>query len=159
MKKSDKVLLYGIAAVVVAGGLCVGCLVAAVFLPFSWLYHGGAADAAKEFLRSNAVVKARIGEIRDFGWFPNGTVEVTNGRGKAHLAFSLKGTNGNGRATVDLSKKNGGDWQVTGAILVVGTREYILKRPQEAPPGTPASPRTPGPESGYSKDSSGGLAA
>ena len=159
MKKTDKVLLYGIAAFVAAGGLCVGCLVAAVFLPFSWLYHGGAADAAKEFLKSDAVVRARIGEIQDFGWFPNGTVEVTNGNGRAHLVFSLKGTHGDGRATVDLSKKSGGDWQVTAATLAVGAQEYILKQAQPAAPGTPTSPRTPGPESGYPKDSAGGLAA
>ncbi len=159
MKKTDKMLLYGIAAVVAAGGLCVGCLVAAVFLPFSWLYHGGAAGAAKKFLRSNAVVRARLGEIKDFGWFPSGTVEVTNGAGKAHLVFSLKGTRGQGQAAVDLSKKAGRDWKVTAATLTVGEKEYILRKAPAALPGTPASPQPPGGESGYPKSAEDGLAA
>lgn len=154
MRKTDKALLYGVACVLAAGGLCVGCLVAVVFLPFSWFSHGGAAETAKHFIKNDPAVHARIGEIKSFGFFPSGSVREVNGAGEAHLIFSIRGAKADGRATVNLSKKPGEDWKVTAAELVVDGRVYILRGK-----GSNATPGGPGPEVGYPKDKGRGLAA
>jgi hypothetical protein len=160
LKKTDKVLLYGFISLLAAGGLCVACLVAVIFLPFSWFSHGGAAETARYFLKNDPVVQARIGDIRDFGWLPSGSVREVNGAGRAHLVFSLKGSRAEGRATVDLAKEAGKDWEVTAATLAVGGKEFVLKGDGTLTmPPAPVSPREPGPESGYPKDEDGGLAA
>ena len=159
MKKTDKVLLYGIIAMLAAGGLCVGCLVAVILLPFSWFSHGGAAETARHFLKNDPAVQARIGDIKDFGWLPNGSVREVNGAGRAHLVFSLKGSRAEGQATVDLTKRAGKDWEVTAATLAVGGKDFILKgQGTQTMPPAPVPPQEPGPESGYPKDEDRGLA-
>ena len=153
MKHSDKTLLYVVGGVAAVGGLCVACLAAVILFPARLWTHGGAAEAAKHFLSSSAVVRAKVGTIKDFGLFPSGSVKVNNGVGSAHLIFSLKGDKGEGRAVLDLEKPPNGDWKVEGATLYLGGQAFSLEgkgasddeqpAPKDtAPPDVPAGGHT-----------------
>jgi hypothetical protein len=140
-KRTDKVFLYILFGLVVLGGLCVACLVGVVVLPVSWWSHGNAPETAKLYLKTNPKVISEIGAVQGFGWLPSGSVQEMNGKGKAHLIFTLKGEKGEARAVLDLTKAPGKDWQVDAATLYVAGREIPLKG--QPPPGD-LSPPQPG---------------
>lgn len=136
VKRSDKVLLMVVGGILLVVGLCAICLVGGLFLPYHWWTQGGPSQAAKDFLASDPTLREQLGAIKDFGLFPSGSVNELNGKGKAHLEFSLEGDKGRGRAAVDLAKEPRKDWWVTAATLYVGDREFILKAgsPSEGEP-------------------------
>lgn len=151
VKRSDKVLLMVVGGILLLAGLCAVCLVGGLFLPYHWWTQGGPSQAAKDFLASDPILRERVGAIRDFGIFPSGSVNEVNGKGKAHLEFSLKGDKGNGRALVDLAKEPNKEWRVIAARLYVGDREFILKagpasegEPLQKPDGKPPAKGTDG---------------
>ena len=110
--------------------------------------------ASKAFLGSNPVVIEQVGRIRRFGWVPSGSLQETNGRGRAHLTLTMEGEKGEAKATVDLTKEAGGDWKVRSATLFKDGRTFILtgagtgEGPAEegrpAPPPPDSSPVSPG---------------
>ena len=82
------------------------------------LYTVGNSDAAmtaKEFLRSNERLKDDIGEVRDFGTFVSGSVNIHNSNGTATLSLKVIGERRSVNASVDLVYRDGRQWRVTAA--------------------------------------------
>src|SRR5262245_42538307 len=60
------------------------------------------ANAARTYLRNNQKLKADIGEVKDFGSFVTGNINVRNQDGDATLSFKVYGERKTVNATVDL---------------------------------------------------------
>jgi hypothetical protein len=119
-------------------GLCLVCVVGAVMVPLQWWSHGGAAEAAKDYLRKSSVVQAQLGAVKDFGRFPSGSESSVNGEGSAHFFMTVKGERKEGRAEVELTRKPGQAWQVTGVLTVDGRPFQLDETP--VPPSLPSQP-------------------
>lgn len=143
MKHTDKTLLLVVGGLAALGGLCILCIVAALFFPAKLWVSGSAPEAAKKFLSENAVVKAKVGTITSFGLFPSGSVKIDNGVGAAHLTFDLTGDAGRGRAVVDLSKPSKGEWKVVGATLHAGGQAFVLEGKGAVEPTLPGQGQPP----------------
>jgi hypothetical protein len=74
-----------------------------------------AAETAKTFLRNDERLKQDIGEIKDFGSFVTGNVNIDNGSGNATINLKVKGERKTVNASVDLMYRSGGQWRVTAA--------------------------------------------
>ncbi len=146
MKSSEKWMLAAVLSALSIVGFCLICIVGAVLTPLRWWSHGGATEAAEDFLRKNPVVVAHLGTVRSFGTLPSGSQTLINGEGKAHLLITLRGEKSEGTAEVDLMKKPGDSWKVTAAVLVAGDQRLVL----EAGPGanSPSPPPEAQPGSG-----------
>jgi hypothetical protein len=113
---STKRLLLIVGGVVIAIGLLIVVFVGGI-VGFA-LYTVGNSDAAmtaKEFLRSNERLKDDIGEVRNFGTFVSGSVNVHNSNGTATLSLKVIGERRSVNATVDLVYRDGRQWRVTAA--------------------------------------------
>jgi hypothetical protein len=77
-----------------------------------------AATVAKTYLRTNEKLKQDIGEVKDFGSFVRGNVNVQNSDGDARLRLKVIGTNKTVNATVDLTYRAGRSWHVVSASYV-----------------------------------------
>ena len=155
MLKSEKSMIWAIGCLALLFAVCGVCGGAAYFLKEPLFSSRGASEAAKTYLKNHPVVQGEIGEIQGYGDFPSASYQYNNGVGDAQLAYSLRGTKGDGRATLRLMKPKGKEWEVVAARLVVGDRTLILKEgdlKQEAeppvfpppPPSPPALPEDPG---------------
>lgn len=101
-------------------GLAIGLLVllfvgGIIGVAFYSIGKSEAAETAKTFLRNNDVLKREIGEVRDFGWFVTGNINVQNSDGRATLRLKVIGEQRNVNATVEMIYSNGGEWHVTSA--------------------------------------------
>ncbi len=100
----------GVAVVLVAGGI----------VGYS-LYSFGKSDAARtaqDYLRSNEKLRQDIGDIKDFGTFPSGSINVENFDGDASLKLKVIGINKTIDATVDLTYRQGRSWRVVCASYI-----------------------------------------
>jgi hypothetical protein len=123
------VVVLGLVAVLVVGGI-----VGAVFYGIS---NSDAAGVAKEFLRNNEKLKQDIGEVKDFGSFITGNVNVTNGDGNAQLNLKVIGERKTVNATVELIFRSGHQWRVTAASYRNEAGETVdLLNPYETPQAT-----------------------
>jgi hypothetical protein len=93
--------------VLVAGGI--------VGFVFYSIGNSDAAKVSQEFLKKNERLKQDIGEVKDFGWFISGNVNVSNGDGTAQLSMKVIGERKEVNATVELIFRNGQQWRVTAA--------------------------------------------
>jgi hypothetical protein len=106
---------------IVVGIMAVLCLIVALFVGgITWfVFHtigtSEAADAARTYLRSNETLKQDIGEVKDFGSFVTGNINVKNGDGVATLYIKVIGEKRNVNARVDLQYRNNRSWRVTDA--------------------------------------------
>ncbi len=151
-KGTDKFFLGVIGGIVLVVLLCLCCVAAGLLSPFGFLMKNGAQDTAKAFLKADPQVQAKVGTIKSFGLFPQGSVNINNGRGRAELHYSLKGDKGDGKAVVTLSKEAGKEWVVTAATLETGGQTILLKgAPEEK--GSPQP--NAGPKAPESKESGG----
>ena len=113
---TTKRLLLIVGGVVIAIGFLIVVFVGGI-VGFA-LYTVGNSDAAmtaKEFLRSNERLKDDIGEVRDFGTFVSGSVNIHNSNGSATLSLKVIGERRSVNATVDLVYRDGRQWRVTAA--------------------------------------------
>jgi hypothetical protein len=137
VQKSDKWMTYAVGCLAALLLICGVCVLAGFLGPFKWWTTSGPAAASKTFLNQDPTVKEQLGDIKDFGLFPSGGFNEVNGEGTARLTFSLKGTQGEGKAELGLVKHKGKEWEVVAGKLIVHGQEIILKRgamPPEAPP-------------------------
>ena len=113
---TTKKLITIILVVVVALGLLV-VLFAGGILGFAFYSIGksDAANTAKTFLRTNEKLKQDIGEVKDFGTFLTGSINVHNSDGDARLNLKVIGERKTVNASVDMIYKNGRPWRVTSA--------------------------------------------
>ena len=113
---TTKKIVIIVAAVVVTAGLLVAVVVGGVIgLAVYSVGNSEAATTARDFLRSNEKLKHDIGEVKDFGKFVTGNVNVENGNGVASLQLSVEGEKKTVNASVNLMYSNGGQWRVTEA--------------------------------------------
>lgn len=106
------IICGAVAVVVLLIALFVGVIVGTVFYSIG---NSEAAATAKTFLRHNATLTRDIGEVKDFGSFITGSINVNNANGDATLYLKVIGERRNAKVTVSLMYRNGRDWRVTDA--------------------------------------------
>ncbi len=113
---STKKLLLIIGGVVAVLALIVALFVGgAAWFVLHTIGNSEAAETARAYLRSNEILKQDIGEVKDFGSFVTGNINVQNGDGVATLYLKVIGEKQTVKARVDLSYRSNRDWRVTGA--------------------------------------------
>ena len=85
---------------------------------FYSISNSQAAVRAKDFLRNNEKLKADIGEVKDFGSFISGSVNINNDNGEAVINLKVIGDRETVSATVHLLFTNGQAWRVSSASYV-----------------------------------------
>jgi len=125
---------------IIAGILGVLALLVALFaggiawFAFRTIANSEAAETARTYLRANEVLKQDIGEVKDFGSFITGQINVANGDGEATLYLKVIGEKRNVNATVNLSYRSNRNWRVTGASYQRDGQTIDLMRPYEQSP-------------------------
>ena len=104
---------------------------------FHTIGNSEAAETARTFLRSNEQLKQEIGEVKDFGSFVTGQINVQNANGEASLHIKVIGERKTVNATVDLSYRSNRNWRVTGASYERDGQTIDLMRPYEEPAPSP----------------------
>ena len=113
---STKKIILIIAGVLAVLGLIVALFVGGiVWFAFHTIAKSEAAETARTFLRNNEILKQDIGEVKDFGSFVTGNINVQNTDGEATLHLKVIGEKRTVNARVDLSYRNNRSWRVTGA--------------------------------------------
>ena len=109
--------------------LFVGGIVGFAFYSIS---NSQAAVTAKDFLRNNEKLKTDIGEVKDFGSFMTGSVNINNDNGEAVINLKVIGDRETIDATVHLLFTNGQAWRVSSASYVNRSGQTIsLQDPYE----------------------------
>ncbi len=130
---------------IIAGVLGVLALIVVLFVGgIAWfairtIANSEAAETARTFLRNNEVLKRDIGEVKDFGSFVTGNVNVQNADGEARLNLKVIGEKRTVHVTVDLSYRNNRSWRVTGATYDRDGQTIDLVQGY-GPPTTPTPP-------------------
>ena len=125
-------IVLGILAVL---GLVVALFVGGIlWFTFRTIGNSQAADAARTYLRNNQKLKADIGEVKEFGSFVTGNINVRNQNGDATLSLKVYGERKTVNATVDLMYRNNRDWRVTDAQYVSDGRTIDLMSAYGSPP-------------------------
>jgi hypothetical protein len=113
---STKKIVLIVGGIVVVLGLIVALFVGAIaFLTFHTISNSEAADTARNYLRTNVPLKQDIGEVKDFGSFITGSVNIQNGDGVATLYLKAIGEKRSANVRVDLAYRSNRSWRVTGA--------------------------------------------
>jgi hypothetical protein len=100
-------LVIAITVVVFAGGV--------VGFVFYSIGNSDAANTARDYLRNNEKLKQDIGEVKEFGSFVTGSINVQNGNGEARLKLKVVGARKTVDATVDMTYRTGHPWRVVNA--------------------------------------------
>jgi hypothetical protein len=130
---STKTIVILVVCIVLVIGALIAGLGAIVGVVFYSIGQSEAARAAKEFLRSNEVLKQDIGEVRDFGTFVTGNISVKDNSGNATINLKVIGERKNVNASVELTYANGNPWRVVGASYQNEDGKTInLLTPQDA---------------------------
>jgi flagellar basal body-associated protein FliL len=115
-KKVIFIIVGVILALVLLIAVFVGAIVGFAFYSFG---HNEAAETARDFLRKNEKLKKETGEIKEFGTFVTGNVNVNNADGQAAINLKVIGERKTlNSVTVELMYKSGKAWHVTGASYV-----------------------------------------
>jgi ABC-type lipoprotein release transport system permease subunit len=135
---STKKIILIIAGVLGVLALVVALFVGAItFFVFRTISNSDAAETARTFLRNNETLKQDIGEVKDFGWFVTGQINVQNASGEATLHFKVIGERKTVNATVDLSYRSNRNWRVTGASYGRDGQTINLLDAYESPSPSP----------------------
>jgi hypothetical protein len=127
---------------IIVGALALLGLVVALFVggvvwfTFHTIANSEAADKARTYLRNNDVLKRDIGEVKDFGSFVTGQINVTNGDGEATLYLKVYGEKRTVNATVNLSYRSNRNWRVTGASYERDEQTIDLMKVYEQSPSS-----------------------
>jgi len=135
-KKIVLIVVSIVAVLALIAALFVGGI---VWFTFHTIGNSEAANTARAYLRSNEKLKQDIGEVKDFGSFVTGSINVQNQNGDATLKLKVYGEKKTVNATVDLSYRNNRAWRVTGASYESDGRTIDLmsayeSEPQASPP-------------------------
>ena len=131
---STKKLIAIVATVVVTLGLLLAIFVGAIVVfAFYSIGNSEAATVSKDFLQKNEQLKQDIGEVKEFGRFVTGSINVTNSDGQATLNLKVIGEHRTVNATVELTYHGGRAWRVTAASYTNVAGQIVdLLRPYEA---------------------------
>ena len=154
---TKKVVLI-VAAAVAALGLLVALFVGGVLgVVFYSIGSSEAAETAKTFLRTNARLKQDIGEVRDFGYFPTGSIKTQGAAGNASLTLKTIGERKTVHATVLMAYRSGRDWRVVDAYYDNEAGDRVALTDNFADGETAGDARTPadapGVVAGFDEDS------
>src|SRR5262249_41217827 len=101
---------------------------------FRTIGNSEAAETARSYLRTNEKLKQDIGDVKDFGSFVTGSINVANGDGVATLNLKVYGEKKTVNARVDLSYRNNRNWRVTDASYESDGQTIELMQPYEPAP-------------------------
>src|SRR5260370_41986951 len=82
---------------------------------FHTISSSEAANTARQYLRTNEKLKRDIGEVKDFGSFITGNINVENGDGAAKLHLKVIGERETVNADVGMTFRSNRNWRVTEA--------------------------------------------
>jgi len=132
---STKQIVLIVVGVLGVLALLVGLFVVGIgWFVFSTIGKSEAADTARTYLRTNETLKRDIGEVKDFGSFVSGNINVQNQNGEASLRLKVYGERKTVNATVDLSYRANRNWRVTGASYESDGRTISLMSPYDSEP-------------------------
>jgi len=132
---STKKIILIIAGILAVLALVVALCVGGIFwCMLHTIGNSEAAEASRTYLRNNEMLKQDIGEVKDFGSFVTGNVNVSNGDGEATLYLKVIGAKRDVNARVDLSYRSNQNWRVTGASYERDGRTIDLMKPYEQSP-------------------------
>jgi len=130
---TKKIVIIVVSIVLVLGLLVVLAAGAIVGIAFYSLSNSEASKVAQEFLKSNEKLKQDIGEVKSFGSFVTGNINIKNGDGTAELSLKVIGERKTVNASVELVYRNGSQWHVTSASYKNDAGETVdLMNPYEA---------------------------
>ena len=113
---TTKKIVVIIASIVIVLGLIVVLFVGGIIgIVFYGIGNSDAANVAKDFLRNNERLKQDIGEVKDFGKFVTGNININNSDGTAELSLKVIGERKEVNAAVELVFRSGHQWRVTAA--------------------------------------------
>lgn len=125
-------IVIGIALVI---AIFVGAIVGTVFYSIN---NSEAATVAKDYLKKNPTLTKDIGEVKDFGSFPTGNINVNNSNGEATLYLKVIGARQTVNATVSMMYRSGRQWRVIEASYKNAAGDTIdLMNPYASPEETP----------------------
>jgi hypothetical protein len=113
---TTKKIVIIVASIVIVLGLIVILFVGGIVgVVFYGIGNSDAANVSKDFLRNNERLKQDIGEVKDFGKFVTGNININNGDGTAELNIKVIGERREVNAAVELVFRSGHQWRVTAA--------------------------------------------
>lgn len=113
---TTKKIIIIVASIVIVLGLIVVLFVGGIVgVVFYGIGNSDAANVSREFLRKNERLKQDIGEVKDFGKFVTGNININNGDGTAELNIKVIGERKEVNVAVELIFRSGHQWRVTAA--------------------------------------------
>jgi hypothetical protein len=110
-----KIVLIVVSVVIVLGLIVLVFVGGIVGFVFYKINNSDAAQVSKDFLKTNGRLKQDIGEVKDFGKFVTGNINIDNGNGTAELGIKVIGERKTVNASVELIYRSGQQWRVTAA--------------------------------------------
>jgi len=130
---TKKIIVIAASVVIVLGLIVVLFVGGIVGMVFYGISNSDAANVSKNFLSSNERLKQDIGEVKEFGKFVTGNINVNNGDGTAQLNLKVIGERKTVNAAVELIFRNGHQWRVAAASYKNEAGETIdLLNPYES---------------------------
>jgi cytochrome oxidase complex assembly protein 1 len=113
---TTKKIVIIVISIVVVLGLIVAIFVGGIVgIALYKIGNSEAAETARTFLRNNERLKQDIGEVKDFGSFVTGNIDIRNRDGNATVNIKVIGERKEVNASVDLAYRDGQPWRVIGA--------------------------------------------
>lgn len=113
---TTKKIVIVVVSIVIALGLIVAIFVGGIVgIALYKIGNSEAAETARTFLRNNERLKQDIGEVKDFGSFVTGNINIKNRDGNATINIKVIGERKEVNASVDLAYRDGQPWRVIGA--------------------------------------------
>ena len=131
---TTKIVLIVLGVLAVLGLIVVLFVGGVAWFTFRTIRNSEAAETARTYLRNSQKLKQDIGEVKDFGSFVTGSINVENQSGEATIKLKVYGERKTVNATVDLSYRNNRNWRVTGASYEDNGRTVDLMSAYENEP-------------------------
>jgi hypothetical protein len=112
---TKKIIVIAASVVIVLGLIVVLFVGGIVGMVFYGINKSDAANVSRQFLMDSERLKQDIGEVKDFGKFVTGNINVNNGDGTAELNLKVIGERKTVNAAVELIFRSGHQWRVTSA--------------------------------------------
>jgi hypothetical protein len=130
---TKKIVIIVVSIVVVLVLLVVLFVGGIIGVAFYSLGNSEATKIAQEFLKDNERLKRDIGDVKSFGSFVTGNINIQNGDGTAQLSIKVIGERKTVNASVELVYRSGHPWRVTAASYKDDSGETVdLFNPYDA---------------------------
>lgn len=130
---TKKIVIIVVSVVVVLTLLVVLFVGGIIGVAFYSISNSEATKTAQEFLKDNERLKQDIGEVKSFGSFVTGNINIANGDGNAQLSIKVIGERKTVNASVELVYRSSHPWRVTAASYKDDAGETVdLLNPYDA---------------------------